>query len=85
MGCFAQTCVWRLPHRDGVFGARVDDGLQQVVKFCDVQLSLHQELLVLLLHRHSDGCRDLFLQRERTLDKSKPVLRDRDEDRRLSL
>lgn len=24
------------PYRDGVFGAGVDDGLQQVVKLCDV-------------------------------------------------
>lgn len=50
------------PYRDGVFGARVDDGLQQVVQFCDVQLSLHQELLDLLLHSQGDGCCDLLLQ-----------------------
>lgn len=58
------------PYRDSVFGAGVDDGLQQVVEFCDVQLSLHQELLDLLLHSQSDGCCDLLLQGERTCQKS---------------
>lgn len=53
-----------LPYRDGIFGAGVDDGLQQVVEFCDVQLGLHQKLLDLLLHGHSYGCRHLFLQGE---------------------
>lgn len=50
------------PYGDGVFGAGVDDGLQQVVQFSDVQLSLHHQFLDLLLHSQSYGCRDLFLQ-----------------------
>lgn len=51
-----------MPYRDGVFGAGVDDGLQQAVELGDVQLSLHQQLLDLLLHSQSYGCRDLLLQ-----------------------
>lgn len=50
------------PHRDGVFGACVNDGLQQVVKFIHVQLSLLQKLLHLLLHCVGHGRRHLLLE-----------------------
>lgn len=49
------------PHRDGIFGARVNDGLQQVVKLVHVQLGLLQELLHLLLHCMGQGRRHLLL------------------------
>lgn len=49
------------PYRDGIFCTGVYDGLQQVVKFCDVQLSFHQKFLGLLLHSQSYGCSHLFL------------------------
>lgn len=47
--------------RDGVLGAGVYDWLQQVVELCDVQLSLQQQLLGLLLNGQRNGCTDLFL------------------------
>ena len=53
--------VKRGTNRDGIFGAGVDDGLQQVVKFGDIKLGLHQQLLGLLLHRKGNGCRHLLL------------------------
>lgn len=34
--CGKMVTVQTEPYRDGVFGAGVDDGLQQVVKLCDV-------------------------------------------------
>ena len=50
------------PHRDGVLGAGVDDGLQQAVKLVHVQLRLLQELLHLLLQCVGHGCRHLLLE-----------------------
>lgn len=50
------------PHRDGILGAGVDDGLQQVVKLVHVQLRLLQELLHLLLQCMGHGCCHLLLE-----------------------
>lgn len=69
MGCHQFTVLWSLgivehpvfTSRDGIFGASVYDGLQQVVKFCDVQLSFQQQFLGLLLHSQSYGCSYLLL------------------------
>lgn len=61
-------------YRDGVFGAGVDDGLQQVVKLRDVQLSFHQQLLGLLFHGQSDGGCHLLLHLEKKAPQSTDVL-----------
>lgn len=50
------------PHRDGILGAGIDDGLEQVVKLVHVQLRLLQELLHLLLQRVGHGCCHLLLE-----------------------
>lgn len=58
--CCVNLVSWT--YRDGVFSAGVNDGLQQVVKFRDVLLSLRQQLLGLLLHGQSYGCSHLLLE-----------------------
>lgn len=52
----------RQTYRDGIFGTGVYDGLQQVIKLGDVQLSFQQQFLGLLFHSQSYGCTHLFLQ-----------------------
>lgn len=61
---YNQVC--KMPsYRDGILSAGVYDGLQQVVKLCDVQLSFHKHFLDLLFHSQSNGCGHLFLYWER--------------------
>lgn len=49
-------------YRYGVFCACVDDGLKEAVELVHVQLSIHQQLLRLLLHRQRDRSRHLLLK-----------------------
>lgn len=62
--CSTSGSSLRRAYRDGVFGAGVDDRLQEVVKLCYVQLSFQQKLLVLLLHGQGNGRSHLFLRSE---------------------
>lgn len=65
------------PYGDGVFGAGVDDGLQQVVKLGDVQLSFHQQRLGLLLHGLSYGGCHLLLHWPESTTKDKCAVYER--------
>lgn len=75
--CATSGSSLRRAYRDGVFGAGVDDRLQEVVKLCDVQLRFQQKLLVLLLHGQGNGSSHLFLRSETCQKENKTNLLSR--------